>query len=178
MGLNGYLHTAPGILGTISFLLMVFCVVDLFRNKRPRPVLWLIALLIIPYVSVIYLIILGIVNRKKPSGPQAVQAQPVQQPQTPAEAPVQQSTEVAQPVYSAAAPTAPTEWQNTLPQNPSASEQPSQMYQPQKEPLSPGMQAFRTVGTILGIIAIVAGVAVVGFMILIVIALSSYGSNK
>jgi hypothetical protein len=152
-------YAFSSIFGLLSFCLALYCIIDVVGKDRPRKALWIIALLLIPFASIIYLVLKFSFRDESAS----VNSQQQQQPQV-----IQQN--IPRPVYPES-----THWQNTLEpgqgeQNPSG-----QMFKPE---LTPSQQAFRVAGTILGTIALVSGILFVGFFIFLYLALASYGSNK
>lgn len=151
-----FTYAAPSILGLISLAGIIYSIVDMVKNDRQRKFLWIIALLIIPFCWIVYLLMVHSLGSS---------SEDIHNSSLP------QSADSSITSHTFAEADAQKGWTvpgHDIPYSPFVN----------TPPMSKQMKAFRTVGTVLGVIALAGGILVVGAVIFFVLAFQSYGSNK
>lgn len=131
---------------------IIYSIVDISKRPVPAKVAWVFAIIFFPFGWAIYLLF-------KPKLPDPVSA----------------VSETLPPPQTLANQTAGSVQVESQPASTPVGFNINQQINTQN---SNSLNVFRVIGIVLAVVTMLAGLAIVGFVILVMIALSSYGSNK
>lgn len=148
-----FLFISPGLIQLGYLAGTVFALIDLAQRDIGAKVWWIIAILFFPFAWVIFLFMARNIPKTTDQFAHTQSSTPTVFPESADQGPVQEE------------------------QNPIGTASANAAAAPAAQRSRTG-GAIKTVGMVLGIIALVSGVIIVGLFILLMLAISSYGSNK